>query len=383
MANKPQKAKKTLYAVRNPTSWSERRDIPLTILAWLAIIFIGTMVLDHISRTLFMVTIAALLAYTLVPAVKLVGCFIPRFLAIGLVYLLVIGVFNLLVYYVLSTAVQQATPLIHILQKFLIPINHTAASPLLDVTKPFGITQEQVTQFGHQLTTQLEHLVGSIVPLIQSIFSYALDSIIIVVISIYFIIDGEKIITAIKKNAPISHQRKVIFFINTLQRIVGAYIRGQLLLSVIIGVLVGIGMLILQVPYAMLLGVLAFMLSFIPILGTFISGTACILIALTKGWIVALIVLGYFVVVHIIEGDIVGPRVVGKALGLHPLVSLLAVILGSELYGVSGILFAAPIVGVGKALLVAAWTEWKTNHPGQFPKNEEKSNVKKETKKKI
>src|SRR5205085_11460364 len=119
-------------------------------------------------------------------------------------------------------------------------------------------------------------------------------------------------------------------------------------------------------PYALLLGVLAFILEFIPVLGTLISGAICVLLALTQGWVVAIIVLAYFVFVHIIEGDVVGPRIVGKAIGLHPVISLAALIAGTELFGITGALFASPVAGVLQALLVTIWVEWRETHPKEF-----------------
>ena len=87
---------------------------------------------------------------------------------------------------------------------------------------------------------------------------------------------------------------------------------------------------------------------------------------MTKGWILALIVLAYFVIVHVLEGDVVGPRIVGKAIGLHPVVSLVALIAGGELFGIWGALFAPPVAGVIQALLVAIWSEWRETHPDEF-----------------
>ena len=119
-------------------------------------------------------------------------------------------------------------------------------------------------------------------------------------------------------------------------------------------------------PFALLLGVLAFVLEFIPVLGTIVSGAICVLLALSKGWVIALIVLAYFVVVHVIEGDVLGPRIVGKTIGLHPVVSLTALIAGAELFGIAGALFASPVAGVIQALLVAIWVEWRATHPREF-----------------
>jgi predicted PurR-regulated permease PerM len=70
--------------------------------------------------------------------------------------------------------------------------------------------------------------------------------------------------------------------------------------------------------------------------------------------------------VHVIEGDVVGPRIVGKAIGLHPVVSLAALIAGAELFGITGALLASPVAGVLQALLVAIWVEWRATHPKEF-----------------
>ena len=93
----------------------------------------------------------------------------------------------------------------------------------------------------------------------------------------------------------------------------------------------------------------------------------CVLIALSEGWLVAVGVLIYFIVVHVFEGDIVGPRILGKAVGLHPALSLVALIAGAELFGIWGAVLAAPLAGLIQALLIAIWQNWRETHPEQFP----------------
>ena len=181
-------------------------------------------------------------------------------------------------------------------------------------------------------------------------------------LSIYLLIDGACLNRWLRTNLPLSQQTRVHFFLDTLERVIGGYIRGQLILSLLIGLLVGFGMALLHVPFAILLGVLAFVFAFVPVLGTFISGAACVLLALTQGWVWAVIVLIYFIGIHIFEGDLVGPRIVGKAVGLHPIVSLVALIAGSELFGIWGAIFASPIAGILQAILMALWLEWRETH---------------------
>ena len=135
------------------------------------------------------------------------------------------------------------------------------------------------------------------------------------------------------------------------------YVRGTLTLALLVGVLVGAGMGILGVRYALLLGILAFFMEFVPVLGVMISGAVCVALALFQGWLLAVIVIAYFVVVHVIEGDLVGPRIMGKAVGIHPAVALLALVAGTDLFGLWGALFGAPIAGLLQAIVLAAWKE--------------------------
>jgi hypothetical protein len=89
-----------------------------------------------------------------------------------------------------------------------------------------------------------------------------------------------------------------------------------------------------------------------------------VLIALTQGRVLDLIVLAYFVVVHVIEGDVVGPRVMGRAIGIHPMTAILALLAGTELFGIWGALFGAPLAGPLRALATAFWRELRKADSG-------------------
>ena len=346
--------------------WQRRRDIPLAILAWVAVGIIVLMALGYVTRTVVILIIAGLLAFALAPGVKFLARFMPRFLAILIVYLVVLGLIGFLVYMVINTATSQIGSLVTNVQALTTPGSHGQPTPLESLLGRFGITQAQITSARSQFVSQIEGLAGSVVPLLAGVFNTALDVIVVAVISIYLLVDGQRISRWLRTNMPTHQQGRVRFLLHMLERVVGGYIRGQLIMSTFIGVVVGIGMALFHVPYAVLLGVLAFVLEFIPVLGTLTSGAICVLIALTQGWLIALLVLGYFVIVHIVEGDVLGPRIIGKAVGLHPIVSLAALIAGAEIFGIIGALLASPVAGIIQALIVAIWTEWKEMHPDQF-----------------
>ncbi|MEO8955177.1 MAG: AI-2E family transporter [Ktedonobacteraceae bacterium] len=348
--------------------WMRRIGLPLAILAWTGVALLILWAAGHIIQTLLLLTIAAVLAYALAPAVKFLERAMPRFLAILIVYLIVLGVISALLYLIVSTAIVQVSSLSSYVQFLLTPSKSGQLTPLEQTLRSFGISQSQIDAARTQVVASIEGFAVSVVPLLTALVGTVLDVVLVAVLSIYLLADGSRISDWLRRNMPQQQQGRVRFLLDTLQRVVGGYIRGQLFLCGLVGVLVGIGMQIIGVPYALLLGVLAFILEFIPVLGTLVSGAICVLLALTKGWIIALIVLAYFIIVHVIEGDVLGPRIVGKAIGLHPVVSIAALIAGAELFGIVGALFASPVAGVLQALLVAIWLEWRVTYPKEFQK---------------
>jgi predicted PurR-regulated permease PerM len=351
--------------------WVRRLVIPLALLAWTGVGLLILWLAGHVIQALLLLTFAALLAYALAPAVKLLERVMPRFLAILLVYLVVLGALGALLYLIVSTAIVQVISLSHYVRFLLMPDKSNQLTPLEQTLRSLGISPSQIASARDQVIASMEGFAGSVVPLLTGLVSAVLDVVLVAVISIYILAGGSQVSDWLRRNTPVSQQGRLKLLLDTLQRVVGGYIRGQLLLCGLVGGLVGVGMQVIGVPYALLLGVLAFVLEFIPVLGTLVSGAICVLLGLTRGWVIALIVLVYFIVVHVIEGDVVGPRIVGKAIGLHPVVSLAALIAGAELFGIAGALFASPVAGVLQALLIALWLEWRATHPKAFQQAKE------------
>ncbi len=357
----------------NAAKWARRRDIPIAILAWIVLGMLIFWALGHVARSIIIFAIAALLAYAITPGVKLLERVVPRVVAIIIVYLVIWGALGLLLYFIINTTIGQV---ISLAANVRLLVTQGATGPLaglLETLRRFGISQSQLNGVFQQIVNQAEGVVGSAVPLITSIFGFIFDMIIVAVLSIYLLVDGSRVIQWLRTNTPLLQRERTLITLDTFERVIGGYIRGQLLLSTLVGVLVGAGMALFQVPYAVLLGVMAFVLEFVPILGTITSGVICVLLALTKGWLIALLVLAYFVGVHILEGDVLGPRIVGKAVGVHPAVSLIALIAGGELFGIWGAIFASPIAGLVQAILTAFWKQWRKTHPDQFPTGEAKT----------
>ncbi len=355
---------------QHAVQWARRRDIPIAILAWLVlgglIIWAGS----YIIGSILVVLVAALLAFALTPAVKLLQRIMPRLPAVIIVYLVVLSGISLLLYAIVRTTVDQVSGLAQNIQTFLTPTGQKQLAPIVQFASRFGISSSQLQGLAQGIEGQASGIATSALPFLGGVADFMLNVIIVAVLSIYLLLDGERAIKWLRTNAPIMQRERIHFFLDTLNRIIGGYIRGQLIMSSLVGLLVGIGMTILHVPYGVLLGVIAFVLEFVPVIGTILSGVLCVLLALSKGWLLALFVLIYFIVVHVLEGDILAPRIVGKAVGVHPAVSLFALLAGAELFGIWGAILGSPLAGLIQAGLITIWEDWRANHPEQFPEEE-------------
>lgn len=347
--------------------WSRRRDTILTVLLWAVVIGIVLWLLSHLIDVVLLVVISAIIAFALDPITTWLSRFLPRFLAILIVYVLALAALGALAYLVVSASVTELSSLVVQIRHFVSNGPHGAPSPLEGRLTELGISKQQIDSFTLQIAGQAQSALPLIGQVVNSLITVVLDGVLILVLSVYFLVNGERTSKWLISNSPLSYRTRVSFLITTVQRVVGGYIRGQLFLSTMIGALVGFGMFILQVPYATLLGLLAFVLEFIPTVGTLTSGVICVLVAATQSWLLALIVAAYFAVVHVLDGYVVAPRVLGRAVGLHPAVSIVALVAGAELFGIWGAVFAAPLAGLIQVLLTVAWHEWRELHPRQFP----------------
>ncbi len=343
-----------------PTSWQRALYLPLIILAWLSIVLVGGWLLAHVAKALLTLLLSGIVAFALTPLVSLLGRWLPRSVAIAVAYVLGFALALGLIAFLVVTAATQVTSLVDNLPRYARQAQHLEPR-LLPLLRPFGVTpgtlhsaqQQAIGSVRGVGTTAATESLG----LVSGIVATLIDLVLILILSVYLTANGPTIARRLRRETPGAQRWRTGLLIAIVNQVVGGYIRGTLTLAALVGVLVGGGMLVLHVPYAVLLGVLAFFMEFIPIIGVLISGTVCVLIALFQGPVVALLVLVYFAVVHVIEGDVVGPRIMGKAVGIHPATALLALVAGSELFGLWGALFGAPLAGVLQAVGTAAWRE--------------------------
>jgi predicted PurR-regulated permease PerM len=349
----------------NPGQWRLVRALllPLTILSWLAVVVLVGWLMSHLARALLMLALAAIIAYAITPLVNLLSSRVHRPVALAISYILIFAVLFGFLSFIVVTAAGQVTVLIHNLPGYF--QNAQKLEPRgLALLSPFGVGMTQLNDLRntliHQAQTFGAQAAGSALGTVQAVFGGLVDAILVLILSVYLTANGPRIREWIRDHGAIGRGERVESVVSIVNQVVGGYVRGTLTLASLVGLLVGVGMQVAGLPYAILLGVIAFFMEFIPVVGVIISGALCVAIALLEPpWWRALGVLAWFVVVHIIEGDFIGPRIMGRAVGIHPAVALFALIAGTELFGIWGALFGAPIAGLIQGLVVAFWQDWR------------------------
>jgi predicted PurR-regulated permease PerM len=176
----------------------------------------------------------------------------------------------------------------------------------------------------------------------------------VTVISIYLLAQGRELIAAGRKLFP-GHQQVFDFILLAVGTTMAGYARGQLIMSVGMGLYTGIGMSLVGVHYAIVLGILTFFLEFIPLVGAPLGMAAAVVVGLFQSPLTALLAAIVGVGGHALEAYIIGPRVSGHATRLHPLAAMGALLIGAELGGVLGALFAVPLAAMANVFLGAIY----------------------------
>jgi predicted PurR-regulated permease PerM len=183
------------------------------------------------------------------------------------------------------------------------------------------------------------------------------------IITFYLLRDWQSIQARLRDLVPGPYRDRVVGFASEYDRLLARYLRGQVLAAAIVGVLTWLGFLIAGFPYALLLGAVAGVFNIIPYMGLVASLIPALVIALfSASPLIALVkIAGVFAVVQVLDSSVIGPRVVGEAVGLHPVWVLLALAVTGYFFGFVGLLIAVPLAVLVKLLLGYALDRYRTS----------------------
>lgn len=331
-------------------NWERVRDILISILCVGVMLWAAWSIMGLFVHAIVLLLLAMAVAFLITPAVDFIGRYIPRLLAALLVYAAVLAILGGLCYALIFSLIQQVNYFSQNLPGYVQDLPTTYANTQQWLIQQ-GIPREAIDATINSITLQANAFAASLANNLVSIIFVVTDAIInvllVVVLSFYLVLDGKRIRNSIVGIAPKRSMNHVLLFEDALNRVVGNYIRGQLTLAAIIGILAGVGCYMLGLSnFALIIGVLAFLFETIPMVGPALASIPAILISLLlpAPFPRTYEVLVYFIIIQMIESNILGPRIVGHAVGLHPVASILALIAGAQLFGAFGALLATPVV---------------------------------------
>lgn len=350
-------------------TWARSRDVVVTIIGSALILYLLGFVLEHFTKIILIFVLSAVVAFMLEPLVgrlerlgiargwSTAGAYLSFILALVGTLLWIGGglvtQFGQLNEQLPIYAREMQSQGIFVLQGWL--TSHGMQTDLSQLESDAGTalqsTGSQIISHGLSIATGLTDVLVNFV--------------LTLVISLYLVLDGNRIRDNLASLVPPRRQRLFLFLETSLVRVLGGYIRGQLVMAVIIGVGSGVGCWLLGVHYPLVIGVLAFFFELIPMLGPVLAAIPAIVVSLFQPFPLVLFVIGFFIVMQLVESHLLGPRVTGHAVGLHPIASILALVGGAEVAGLWGALFAVPIVGLAVVLGMAGYNELRDRAPDE------------------
>lgn len=317
-----------------------RVEISYKTIIFTVSILVGLWFLIQLKEIIFLLFLSTILLSALLRPVEwLSSKGIPRILSVVLVYLAVIAAIAL-------TIGMLVPPLISETQEFTKKLPQIV-SKIDDYLLFHNISSDQIARV---LEGRIDQITSNVFAITSTIFSSIFLLLTLFVFTFYLLLEWNSFTKLLASPFSGKEEKKIINIIDKLEKGLGHWIRGQLTLSIIIGVASFFGLKALNVPYALPLALIAGIMEIIPIVGPILSALPAILIAITVTPILGLAVAALFFVIQQIENHLFVPMIMSRVIGVQPPVVILALLIGAKLAGVGGAFMAVPVIVIGKIL---------------------------------
>lgn len=273
-----------------------------------------------------------------------------RVAAVLLMYFLVFGTLFSVIYFFFPPILDDAGNFITVVSQYLGDFSIPGAG-----VPHLAANSSQINSIVDGLLTVRTAFVdpsAGAIKLVSTFFGGIFSFILVVVLSFYFAVQDTGVEEFLKLVTPAKQEKYVVGLWHRAQRKIGLWMQGQLLSSLIGGIIAYLGLLILGIPYALLLAAFTALAMLVPIFGSFISAAPAVAVAFTTGNItLALIVAGLYLIINQFEAHLIHPLVVNKVVGIPPLLVILALIVGGDLAGFLGVVLAIPVAAALRELL--------------------------------
>ena len=323
-----------------------RIEISYKTVIFIAAFIAGLWFLIKILDIILLVFISIILLSALLKPVDWLAARIPRTLSVLLVYIIIILLIAFTIGIIVPPLISQTSDFISKLPQIIATINNFLLF--------YKIPVENISQV---LARQLQQIIGDFLSISTKIFSSIFLVLTLFVFTFYLLLEWKSFVRFIASPFAGRQEKKVVAIISKIEAGLGNWVRGQLTLSLIVGLLTYIGLRILQIPFALPLALIAGILEIIPIVGPIISAIPAVLVGLTVTPILGLATAALFLIVQQLENHLIVPMVMSKVVGLQPPIVIVALLIGAKLAGIGGAFLAVPALIVVRIFIQELLTE--------------------------
>ena len=323
------------------------------VIIWLVVLLVLLWFIRAISWVLGLVVVSLLIVYLLSPVVEaLCRTKIPRCVIVPLVYLGFLAVPGVVVYLIIPVVVDQIKELANYLPDAL-----DVLIPWLEETTQHIYVYEP--RFVDNLYAMIDDMpqwvveaLGQVGRALNVVLMRVFEALIVLVLVYYLLRDFPGIKKEMETYIPRRYHDAYVHLLGVMDEKVGDFIRGTLVRCTAVGILTGVGLYVLGMPFNVILGILAGLLNILPYIGPYLAGIPAVLLSLAQPFPYPLLVVILYVGVQMVDGVVITPLFLGRAVNLHPLTVILALLIGGRLYGILGLILATPVVAVLKVLIL-------------------------------
>lgn len=304
----------------------------------------------YLRDIVLVVLLAVIIASAVEPGTQwLLRRRVPRILAVLLIYSVAVMVLVGTFYFLFLPLLNQSAELLSSLPGYLGELqvwNPLQDSKILSSGSAVeGFSKNfSLSQIVEQINTTVSGLSNGFFSTASTIFGGILSFLLVVVLSFYLSVESDGISNFLRIVTPAKNEKYVLGLWKRSQHKIGLWMQGQVVLAIIVAMLVFLGLTLLRVENALLLAVLAGMFEIIPIFGPILAAIPAVTLALvTNGMTSAIMVIGLYIIIQQFENQLIYPMVVRKIVGVPPLISILALIIGGKLAGFVGLLISVPV----------------------------------------
>lgn len=265
---------------------------------------------------------------------------VPRVVAILFLYILILAAIFGVLAIIIPPFIEQTNNLISRL-----PIVFEAVNRFITY---YQIPTADIAQ---RLSSEIGRLGGNLFKITTGVLSSLLAVITLLVLTFYLLLEWKRVTHLAASVFSGKQEKRIKKLLNDVQKGLGAWVRGEVILMIIVGTLSYLGLLALGIPSALPLAVFAGLLEIIPIIGPIVASVPAILIGLSVSPILAIAAAALYFIIQQLENNLIVPNVMAKAVGLNPLITLIALMIGANLLGVLGAILAVPIVVASKIII--------------------------------